>query len=119
LSGLQLREIVEQGLRTERGLGLLQISGLRATFDPKRLSGKRLVSLEVGGQPVEETSVYRVATNSFLAQGGDNFRTFIGTMTNDTGKVLSEVVMDYMKEVGEVDAPQLGRWARASATLED
>jgi 2',3'-cyclic-nucleotide 2'-phosphodiesterase (5'-nucleotidase family) len=107
LTGAQVREVLEQGFTLERGM--VQVSGLRATYDLSRPRGRRLLGLEIGGRPAEGQRTYRVATNSFLAQGGDLYETFLGTKPTEGGKLLSEVVMDYFREKGEVGAPRMGR----------
>ncbi|KAI5821305.1 5'-nucleotidase [Pyronema omphalodes] len=46
---------------------------IRITFNPTNPVGSRLVTLQIGGKPVEATKVYKIATLDFLATGGDNF----------------------------------------------
>ena len=108
LTGEQIRAVVEQGLTLERGM--IQVSGLRASYDLGAPAGRRLVSLEIGGVPVDDARRYRVATNSFLAQGGDLYTTFLqGTAAVDGGELLSDVVMRYLRSRGAVDPPASGR----------
>lgn len=107
MTGAQIREVLEQGLTLERGL--IQVAGIRATYDMSRPAGARLVEARVGGAPLEDAKVYRVATNSFLAQGGDLYRTFLGTKQVDSGKSLSEVVTEYIRARKRVTAPAMGR----------
>ncbi len=107
MTGAQIREVLEQGLSLERGL--IQVSGLRATYDMSRPAGKRLVEFRIGDSLVDDKRLYRVATNSFVAQGGDLYQTFLSTKQVDSGKSLSDVVMDYFRKHGEVEAPKLGR----------
>jgi 2',3'-cyclic-nucleotide 2'-phosphodiesterase (5'-nucleotidase family) len=108
LRGAQIRELLEQGLTLERGM--VQVSGLRARYDPVRPAGARLLEVSVGGAPLEPARVYRVATNSFLAQGGDLYTTFLqGRVIDDSGTLLSELVMDFLRQQGTIDPPALGR----------
>jgi 2',3'-cyclic-nucleotide 2'-phosphodiesterase (5'-nucleotidase family) len=108
LTGDQVRRVLEQGLTLERGM--IQVSGLRASYDPGAPAGRRLVALEIAGVPVDDARRYRVATNSFLAQGGDLYTTFLeGTAAVDGGELLSEVVMRYLRSRGEVGPPASGR----------
>jgi 5'-nucleotidase/UDP-sugar diphosphatase len=107
LTGAQLREVLEQGLTLERGL--IQTSGLRGTYDLARPAGRRLVSVSVGGLPLDDARVYRVATNSFVAEGGDLYTTFLKTRPRDSGRSLAEVVMEAFRKAGEVGPPQAGR----------
>ena len=56
------------------------------------------MEVTIGGAPWTTARVYRVATNSFLAQGGDLYQTFLKTKTVDDGKVLlSDVVMEHLR----------------------
>ncbi|MBI1749480.1 MAG: bifunctional metallophosphatase/5'-nucleotidase [Acidobacteria bacterium] len=107
MTGAQIREVLEQGFTLERGM--VQVSGLRARYDMSRPSGKRLVELRIGGLPAEDQKVYRVATNSFLAQGGDLYQTFLQTKQDDTTKLISTVVMEYLQKQGAAGAPEMGR----------
>ncbi len=105
--------MLEQGLTLERGL--VQVSGLRATYDLKRPAGQRLVDLRVGDEAVGDARVYRVATNSFMAQGGDLYQTFLKAKKLDDGKVLlSDLVMEYLRAKKSIGAPEPGRLVPAS-----
>lgn len=108
LTGAQVREVLEQGLSLERGL--VQVSGIQATYDLGRPAGKRLVSARVAGKPLDGARSYRVATNSFVAEGGDLYRTFLEGRNPVNGKaLLSELVMDWLKAKGPAKAPSTGR----------
>ena len=108
MTGAQIKEVLEQGFSLERGM--IQVSGLKAIYDLKRPIGQRLVSLEIGGKTAEDYNIYRVATHSFIAQGGDLYQTFLKTKQTDGGGLLSEVVMAYLKDKKVIqDLPQAGR----------
>ena len=113
MTGVEIREVLEQGLSLERGL--VQVSGLRATYDLSRPIRQRLVELQIGNRPAENQRAYRVATNSFLAQGGDLYQTFLRTKQSDSTKSLSDVVIDYFKMHGEIQPPKLGRLVPVAA----
>jgi len=107
MTGAQIREVLEQSFSLERGM--MQVSGLRATYDLVQPIGQRLIELQIGGRPVDDQKMYRVATHNFLAQGGDLYQTFLQTKQVGTGKSLSEVVMTYLREHGEIQPPKMGR----------
>ncbi len=107
MTGAQVREVLEQGLSLERGL--VQVSGLTATYDLGRPAGHRLVSATIGGRPLDSARTYRVATNSFLTQGGDLYETFLKTKQADSGRSLAEVVTAYFQQRAEVPPPKMGR----------
>jgi 2',3'-cyclic-nucleotide 2'-phosphodiesterase (5'-nucleotidase family) len=113
MTGAQIREVLEQGFTLERGM--VQVSGLRATYDLERPRGKRLIELRIGNSPMEDGKLYRVATNSFLTQGGDLYETFLHTKQSDAGKLLSTIMMEYLQKQGEISAPAAGRLIPASA----
>lgn len=89
LTGKTLKAILEHGVaRSAPGEDgepgrFPQISGLRFEYDIKRPAGSRIVSVMVGGKPLDETKSYTVATSDFLvSRSGDGY-----TMFKD-GKVL-------------------------------
>ena len=91
--------------------GFLQVSGLTFTFDANRPAGQRVVEVLVGGEPLDPNRVYRVATNDFLAAGGDGYAMFIGAhqfygSQMADGEFLRDVVAAYFREHGVV-APQV------------
>ena len=107
LTGAQVREVLEQGLSLERGM--VQVSGLRAVYDLDRPAGKRLVEVAVGAAPLQEGRAYRVATNSFLAQGGDLYQAFLRAKTlDDTKTLLSDLVIEHFRVKKQVAAPLIG-----------
>lgn len=107
MTGRQIRAVLEQSLSLERGM--MQVSGLVARYDLSKPIGSRLVGLEIGGRPAEDDRVYRVATNSFIWEGGDLYTMFVGTKLLSRRGLLSEIVMDHLKRNRTVDAPRPGR----------
>ena len=59
-------------------------AGLTYTLDMTKTGADRVVtdSVRLNGKPLDPAATYRVATNSFLAGGGDGFPT-LGQGTND------------------------------------
>jgi 5'-nucleotidase len=81
LTGRQIRALLEQqfdsGSNTVTSPNmLLPSANVRYSYDLSRPAGQRILDLRIDGTPVEDESVYRVAMNSFLATGGDNFTIF-------------------------------------------
>ncbi|MFQ5789234.1 MAG: bifunctional metallophosphatase/5'-nucleotidase [Acidobacteriota bacterium] len=109
LTGSQIREVLEQGLTLERGM--IQVSGLAARYDLGRPKGRRLVALEIQGKPVNEERRYRVAVNSFMAEGGDLYQTFTrGKRVKEIDQDIAAVIINYLKtHPGPVPPPAMGR----------
>ncbi len=107
LPGRDLRGVVEQGVSL--AAGMCQVSGLRATYDLARPVGQRVVELRVGGRQVEDDRTYRVATNSFLAEGGDRYASFRNGREIASDALLSDCVIDRIRAAGTIDPPPPGR----------
>src|SRR5690606_21411270 len=75
VTGRELREALENGVSLVPGLAgrFLQVSGLAFRYDPAAEPGRRIREIEVGGRPLEEARRYSVATDAFLADGGDGY----------------------------------------------
>jgi 2',3'-cyclic-nucleotide 2'-phosphodiesterase (5'-nucleotidase family) len=65
-------------------------------YDLSRPAGSRVVQASVRGKKLRHESKYRVATNDFLAAGGDNFKTFKEGANLTYGDTLRDTVLDYL-----------------------
>ena len=92
---------------------MVQASGLGARYDLSRPVGQRLVDLRVGEAPVSDAQTYRVATNSFLAEGGDGYAGFRDGRVVARDVVLSDVLTDYVRAMKTIAAPAMGRLIQA------
>ncbi|MGU3645222.1 bifunctional metallophosphatase/5'-nucleotidase [Microbacterium sp. C23T] len=76
LTGAQIKQLLNQqwsGVNAGTARKILQVSdGFSYTY-----SGTTLQSVTLNGQPLVDTTTYRVVTNNFLAGGGDGFPTFL------------------------------------------
>lgn len=107
VTGEQLVQAMEHGLRLypEQNGGFPQVAGMKLAFDPAAEPGRRVTALSVGDVPVESGKTYRLATNDFLAAGGDGYEmlkacpviTYLGTMD----EVLGEHIMQLGTVAGE------------------
>ncbi|RYY40032.1 MAG: hypothetical protein EON53_17820, partial [Actinomycetales bacterium] len=118
LTGAQLTQVFEEQWQRDAAgnvpsrpyLQLGTSSNVAYTFDPTRPEGERITSLRVDGEQVGADTTYKVAVPSFLASGGDNFRTFAEGTAVDTGLLDYEVWIDYLGENSPV-APSFARHA--------
>ncbi len=86
-TGAQLIQVLKEQVSgpNEASPKILQISsGLTYTLDLTKSGADRVVtdSIRLNGAPIDPTATYRVASNSFLAGGGDGFTT-LGEGTNE------------------------------------
>jgi 5'-nucleotidase len=99
LTGAQLHAVLEQQLATRSGvdsmLALGISKGLTFTWSASAAKGSKIdpASITLNGVAVDPAASYRVTVNSFLADGGDSFTTFVqGTSRIGGGVDLDEFV---------------------------
>ncbi|KAL2267945.1 hypothetical protein VTJ83DRAFT_5222 [Remersonia thermophila] len=68
-----------------------QVSNIRFTFDPARPPGSRIVSVEVGGSPLDPDRSYLLATRGYMARGKDGYTSLL---VKSAGGVCEEVVSE-------------------------
>ncbi len=108
LTGAQLREALENGVSmVEQGAGRFpQVSGMSYVFERARAAGARVVEVRVAGAPLDPGRLYSVATNDFLADGGDGYGVFrAGRQRRDTQKDLRDLFIEYLRRA-QVAAPR-------------
>jgi 2',3'-cyclic-nucleotide 2'-phosphodiesterase (5'-nucleotidase family) len=130
LTGKQIREALEHGVSAvEEGGGRFpQVSGLFFEYSPAGNKGSRVKEISVAGRPIDLDREYVVATNDFLAVGGDGYKAFgeaikssrdfsvVGGMMkgekvvySDSGRWLRDVVVEYIKEKKRIAPEQESR----------
>ena len=68
--------------------------------------GRRGHTAQVGGQPLEDVRTYRMATNDFLAAGGDAYTTFKAGANLVYGELVRDVFSAYLERKSPV-RPQI------------
>ena len=118
LSGAQLEAALENGVsQIESGAGrFAHVAGVRYTYDPDAAAGGRIRSVETWDEgnatyvPVDPGAVYRIATNNYLADGGDDYFAFTEASERyDTGWLVSDTFAEYLTAVGSVAPHVEGR----------
>ena len=116
LTGIQLLRLLEQQWegRATRSLVLHVSEGFSYSWDAARPAGQRVLpgSATLHGEPIRPDAVYRIATNSYLAEGGDGFSVFKQGKNVQTGELDSVVLKLYFRAKGVVPVPTLGRITR-------
>lgn len=111
LTGAQLKEALEHGvsLMKKPSHRFPQVSGLTFTYSRSAPVGCRVKEVIVGGQPLNLTKKYIVATIDYLGAGGDGFKIFEAALErkdegkkerivyNDTGTWLRDRVITAIK----------------------
>ena len=129
ITGTELLEVLEASTfcTPEAIGGFPQVSGIEFTLDttkaydqgdeypgttyfaPKTIN--RVTITSVGGKDFDPAATYTIATNDFMASGGDTYYRFVNASANyDLGIAMDEVVMQYITDVlgGTVTAEKYG-----------
>ena len=98
VSGRELWEILEfgfSGLPGEQGF-FPQISGMIVRVDPKKNPGARVLSLALeDGAPIEPDREYILATNDYVAKGGDGYPVLRSKALINAGKSSQQAAIDF------------------------
>ena len=117
LTGAQVREALEHGVaEVENASGAFpHVSGMTFSFDASRPKGKRVVEAFVDGAPLEDGETYTLATNDFLARGGDRYAMFEDAERRIDARdasFMAAQVMEFIETVGTVSPAVEGRIVR-------
>jgi 2',3'-cyclic-nucleotide 2'-phosphodiesterase (5'-nucleotidase family) len=114
VTGADIEAAIENGLsQVEEGAGRFpQVSGLVVKADLKRPPGMRVFSVTVNGAPLEEGKTYTLATNDFMAAGGDGYTVLKSgkpLINAIDAKLLASAVIDYVEAKKEIAPKVEGR----------
>ncbi|MEA3009123.1 MAG: 5-nucleotidase [Sphingomonadales bacterium] len=114
LTGRQIRALLEQqfdsGSNTlESPNMLLPSANLHYAYDLSKPAGQRILDLMVDGRPIEDGAVYRVAMNSFLATGGDNFTAFKEGIDASGGPLDLDALEAWVAQSSPLTPPAMDR----------
>lgn len=99
LTGEEIWKALEHSVAgVENGAGqFMQIAGLRFKYDPSQPAGERVYLVEVNGEngyrKIDLAKTYTVATNAFVADGGDGYSMF--KQAKEEGRMTELFEVDY------------------------
>jgi 2',3'-cyclic-nucleotide 2'-phosphodiesterase (5'-nucleotidase family) len=107
-TGAQVQEMLEVSVNGHHAI--FQVSGVRMTYARKRSIGQKVLSVTVGGEPLDPARTYKVATNSFLASGTGEYGIFLrGADVEDSYMPLRDVIAGYVRQHSPLDVRIEGR----------
>ena len=114
VTGAQIKDALENGVSQVRELGgrFPQVSGIVAEVDVKEPVGSRVKSVRINGQPLDPAKTYKLATNDFMARGGDGYGAFAGNknlIDPSASQLMASQVIDYVTKAGKVAPKVEGR----------
>ncbi|MDR0491733.1 MAG: 5'-nucleotidase C-terminal domain-containing protein, partial [Oscillospiraceae bacterium] len=119
----QLKTILENGVDSApAAVGKFpQIAGFTFTYDVGAPAGNRVTAISIGGTPVSLTDTatkFLMATNDFMAVGGDEYTTFASIPTENEFNALDEMLLSYIKaNPDKIYAEAEGRITVAAVTV--
>jgi 5'-nucleotidase/UDP-sugar diphosphatase len=125
VTGEELKAILEHGLSDLTGSTgqFPQISGMRLRYNSALPAGRRITEIRVKEKPLEPEAWYTLATNDFLAAGGDGYAVFTRILAGrqgyptkshrvvffESGREIRELVVGYIKDKKSISASVDGR----------
>ncbi|AZO94153.1 LysM peptidoglycan-binding domain-containing protein [Halocella sp. SP3-1] len=111
IKGADLLKIIEYSLsKYPDAEGIFpQVSGIKIIFTQDNTSLNRVLKVWINDLPLEEEKYYLVATNDFLAAGGDGFETFKKAKTIQEGERLDQIFIKYIREKEIIKSKVTGR----------
>lgn len=75
------------------------VAGIKYYFDPSKPAMERVTSVIFEGKALDPNKYYSVATNDFIAVGGDNFKSFGTSAQTGQYAALDEALIKYLETV--------------------
>ena len=105
LTGAQVKTLLEQQWQPGKSRPMLHLGlseNVSYTYDDTRADGDKVTSITIDGVAVDPAGTYKVASNTFLLTGQDNFTVLAeGTNFTESGYVDLDSTVDYFKAAGE------------------
>ncbi len=85
------------------------VAGISYTFDPEKPAMERVTSVTFNGMPLDPDKHYSVATNDFMAAGGDEYTTLGASVQTGEYAALDEALINYLEVVDPATIQVEGR----------
>jgi 2',3'-cyclic-nucleotide 2'-phosphodiesterase (5'-nucleotidase family) len=114
LPGAAIREALEYSVRNLNKLHVMQVSGIKVTYDLKRGEFDRIVDLKVlcnacdipKYDSIVDSKIYKVVIADYVYAGGDNFTMFPKYAKNPiTGARDIDALIDYVERMSPMNLP--------------
>lgn len=114
VSGKDVLAALENGVSDVEGAAgrFPHVSGMKVDVDLSKPAGGRVKSVMVGDKALDTSAMYTLATNDYVARGGDGYKSLrngkvlLGQLD---GKLMANDVMSYVREMGTVSPSVEGR----------
>lgn len=119
LTGADIVSALENGFSAvEEGAGRFpQVSGMTVTVDLSRPAGARVQSVKIGEANLDPSATYTLATNDFMARGGDGYAVLAGAkrlIDPAAASLMASQVIDFVAAKGQIEPKAEGRIVKAN-----
>ncbi len=105
VTGAEL-DAVFRGCLDGRRSSRIDVAGVWLDLDVDSAGRASYLGAQVGGMPLDPERTYRIATNSYLARGGDAVFESLGEMEfDDSGDLIRDVMEAELRAAGELALP--------------
>jgi 2',3'-cyclic-nucleotide 2'-phosphodiesterase (5'-nucleotidase family) len=114
LKGSDILKALEQGFTgAEDEIGRFpQVSGMTVRADLSRPAGQRVVAVKIGGKALRKASTYTLATNDYLAHGGDGYSALTSAKVlrgEQDADLVTTIAIEYLEKKKTVSPRVEGR----------
>lgn len=96
-----------------------QVSGATYTLDLNEEVGRRVKNVKIGGEDLDLEKTYKLATNDFMAAGGDEYTMLIEGKLVVELPALDEILIDYIKGLDSIPAEVIPRMTVIEKVVEE
>lgn len=119
VKGADIKAALENGVSdypNSKG-GFPQVSGITFKIDTAKAKGERVHSVTIGGKPLNLKAEYVLATNDFMAAGGDEYTMFSPYPQAGMYGSLDEALINYIAKLGTANPKVEGRITAAATPV--
>jgi len=103
ITGQDLKDAIENGIQSypdARG-AFPHVAGFTFKFDPTKEIGNKVYDVTfTNGEKLDLNKTYKIATNDFMAVGGDKYESLKGKRTVNEYESIEEILGEYIKNNG-------------------
>ena len=111
ITGADILAALEHGLTdTPNEAGKFpQIAGMTVKYDSSKEAGSKVTEVLVNGEALDPNKTYSLATNDFMAIGGDGYEMFKGKTRSEERGLISDIFEEAIKANGTINPSTDGR----------
>ncbi|MFO7849858.1 MAG: 5'-nucleotidase C-terminal domain-containing protein [Spirochaetia bacterium] len=107
MDGSDVQELFDYIATISRGEGAFPQISESVNFTINYDTGE-CEDIRINGEPLDTDKTYKIATNSYMAAGGDGYSMFKNAENSyDTSKFQRDVFIEYVQEIGEPISPDV------------